>query len=271
MHPLKPAKAVLKNIRQETADVKTYTVQVDGAFSRELSPGQFNMVGYPGVGEAPISFSSLWEDGCIGHTVRSVGAVTAFIDKLAEGDELLLRGPYGKGWPMDIAKGRDLLLVAGGLGLAPLRPVIREVLQSRDSFGTVSLLCGARNEKNLLFTDEYEAWRKKISLFLTVDEAVTGEPWGHSVGLITGLLDRVKPDTAGTCAFVVGPEIMMRFVCRGLMLRGMQPADIFVSLERRMKCGVAQCGHCQHAGFFVCRDGPVFPYAQVTGLMDGML
>ncbi len=271
MNPLRPVKAILKKIRRETADVKTYTVQVGEEFPGELSPGQFNMVGYPGVGEAPLSFSSLRDDGCIEHTVRVVGAVTASIDKMTEGDELLLRGPYGQGWPMDRAGAGDLLLVAGGLGLAPLRPVIREVLKNRDSFGDVFLLYGARNEKNLLFMDEYEAWRKAISFHLTVDELVTGERWSHSVGLITGLLDSVKFGGGKTQAFVVGPEMMMRFVCRGLMMRGVHPSKISVSLERRMKCGIAQCGHCQHVGFFVCKDGPVFTYKEVAGLMDGLL
>ena len=271
MNPMKPFGAIIKKTRHETADVKTMTLELQGDLLGDPRPGQFTMLGYPGAGEAPISFSALKENGCIEHTVRAVGTATHFLDKMDEGDMLLVRGPFGNGWPMKTAQGRDLVLVAGGLGLAPLRPVIREVLAKRDFFGKVTLLYGARNEGNLLFTDEYSSWQAGIALQLTVDELVTGVPWHASTGLITGLLDRVKVDSGRTIAFVVGPELMMRFVCRGLELKGVRSSDIYVSLERRMKCGIAQCGHCQHVGLFVCKDGPVFPYARVSGMMDGLL
>lgn len=271
MNPLRPFKALLKDIKDENADVKTYRVQVSDGSLKTAKPGQFNMLGYPGIGEAPISFSSLGENGEIEHTIRAVGMATRFIEKMQKGSEILLRGPYGRGWPMDAAKGNDLLLVAGGVGLAPVRPVIREVVRNRSDFGEVSLLFGSRNENGLLFTDEYKEWRKSFSFQITVDELVTKKPWKHHVGLITVLLDKLKLNAEKTIAFVCGPEMMMRFVCRGLMFKGVPASNLYVSLERRMKCGIAQCGHCQHVGLFVCKDGPVFSYREVTGLMDGML
>ncbi len=270
-NPLKPIPAVLKEVKDETADVKTFTMRVNDGFPKTISPGQFNMLGYPGIGEAPISFSGLRENGEIEHTIRSVGLATRFIEKMTKGEEILIRGPYGRGWPMEAIKGKDLLVVAGGVGLAPLRPVIEHVLAKRDDFGQVFLLYGSRNEKNLLFQNEYKKWAKAFSFQITVDELVTKAPWKHNVGLITVLLDKASLDIEKTVAFVCGPELMMRFICRGLLLKGVPGADIYVSLERRMRCGIAQCGHCQHVGLFVCRDGPVFPYTQVAGLFDGML
>lgn len=271
MNPLKPFKAVLKDVKDENAEVKTYTLQVGDGFSESSSPGQFNMLGYPGIGEAPISFSSLRENGEIQHTIRAVGMATRFMERMGKGAEVLIRGPYGRGWPMHRARGNDLLLVAGGVGLAPIRPVVKEVMKNRSDFGDVSLLFGSRNEEGLIFTDEYEEWRKSFSLEITVDELVTRKSWKYHVGLITALLDELNSNVEKTAAFVCGPEMMMRFVCRQLMLKGIPASKVYVSLERRMKCGIAQCGHCQHVGLFVCRDGPVFSYREVAGLYDGML
>lgn len=271
MNPLSPIKAVLQDIRDENRDTRTYRLQVSDGFAGSARPGQFNMVGYPGIGEAPISFSGLSENGRFEHTIRAVGMATRFIEHMQKGSEVLVRGPYGRGWPMADARGKDLLLVAGGVGLAPLRPVIREIVKNRADYGRVELLIGSRNEEAVLFSKEYAEWRKAMTVTITVDELVTGKPWPHHVGLITGLLDKVAVDGEGTVVFVCGPELMMRFVSKGLMLRGVRASDLYVSLERRMKCGIAQCGHCQHVGLFVCKDGPVFPYRDVAGLFDGLL
>lgn len=274
MNPLKPEKAVITKVREEAEAVKTYTLSVRGVSSFDagrLSAGQFNMLGFPGAGEAPISLSSLPRDGLIEHTIKAVGRVTEHLSRFKSGDFVYLRGPYGRGWPLESAAGGDLVLIAGGIGLAPIRPVVHQVLENRGSFGKVSVLIGARNEKNMPFTDEFEAWEKGVSLYATVDEVSRGASWGYRKGLITELLGEIEISPERTAAFICGPEIMMRFLCRGLILRGIDPRALFVSLERRMKCGVAQCGHCQHGGFFVCRDGPVFPYADVRGLPDGLL
>jgi NAD(P)H-flavin reductase len=268
---LKPEKTLIKDIKDEAEGVRTYAFSAGDGFVPE--PGQFNMLGFPGVGEAPVSLSSIALNGGFDHTIKAVGKLTDYLASLKKGDTVFIRGPYGKGWPVRETEGKDLLLIAGGVGLAPIRPVIQTILTRRDSFGEVSLLYGARNERNLLFTHEFESWAEKISFHLTVDEVVSGHKGvkGVNVGLITELLDKTKITPDRTKAFVCGPEIMMRFICRGLLLRRISPSEIYVSLERRMKCGIAHCGHCQHYGLFVCKDGPVFPYKEVRGLPDGLL
>jgi sulfhydrogenase subunit gamma (sulfur reductase) len=277
LNQLRPIKARIRDIKTEAEEVKTYNLSIKSSFA--AIPGQFNLVGFPGVGESPISFSSVVRNGYFDHTIKAVGRVTSFLDGLKKGDELLLRGPYGKGWPLNITKGKDIFLIAGGVGLAPLRPVVQEVLEKRELFGEVSLIYGARNEKNVLFMDEFDKWKKGVSLFLTVDEITQQPPayppgkgvWKHNIGLVTDLLDEVKIKPDNTIAFVCGPEIMMRFICKGLLMMGLMQSSIYVSLERRMKCGIAHCGHCQHFGLFVCKDGPVFSYKDVRGLPDGLL
>ena len=269
MNPIRPSTVRISAIRSEIEEVKTYSFSVGRQFTAR--PGQFNMVGYPGVGEAPISFSTVPKNGVFEHTVKAVGRVTQFLDGLKEGDELLLRGPYGKGWPMKKAEGKDILLIAGGVGLAPIRPVLHAIFDNRSLYGDVSLIYGARNEKNLLFMNAMEKWSKKIAVYLTVDEVIKSGTWKHNVGLVTALLDNVKirPDQA--VSFICGPEIMMRFISRGLIMNGMKQSNLYVSMERRMKCGIGHCGHCQHYGLFVCKDGPVFSYNEVKGYPDGML
>lgn len=269
MNPLKPLRAKVEDVKIEAEGVKTYTLSTEFPFVAE--PGQFNMVGYPGVGEAPISLSAIVNGGSFKHTIKSVGRVTDFLEDFKKGDELFFRGPYGRGWPVKKAEKKDVLIIAGGVGLAPLRPVIQIVLNQRESFGDVSLIYGARNEKNMLFMDEFDGWAEKIAVYLTVDEAVQPDRWKHHIGLVTDLIDRVKIKYERAIAFVCGPEIMMRFICRGLIMYGMSQSSLYVSLERRMKCGIAQCGHCQHSGLFVCKDGPIFSYKEVRGLPDGVL
>lgn len=269
-NPLVPLKAEIREVRQETPDVRTYALRIKEAEGFGPSPGQFNMVGRPGVGEAPISISAIAADGGAGlfeHTVRAVGRVTEYMAKLAPGDEVFLRGPYGRGWPS--ATAGDVLVVAGGLGLAPLRPLLQKAAEGRS--GEVTLLYGARDPLNVLFKDELEKWARQFPVMLTVDEVPEGSRWQHGVGLITGLFDKVRIDPRRSSAFICGPEIMMRFAARQLVLMGLPPSRIFVSLERRMRCGVAQCGHCQLGSLFVCKDGPVVAYDEVKGLPDMLL
>lgn len=269
-NPLLPLKAVITGIKRETEDTKTYSLSIEDTLYA-AQPGQFNMVGYPGVGEAPISLSSTVSEGRFQHTIRSVGRVTEFIDRFNEGDVMYVRGPYGSCWPLDSAVGNDILLVAGGVGFAPLRPVIQEILRRRDSFGMVTLICGSRSPDNVLFMSEIDTWRKDIAVFLTVDEVPPNMKWQYDVGLVTQLLDKTTFKPVKTFSFICGPEIMMLFVSRGLFIRGFLPSMVYVSLERRMECGIAQCGHCQHGSKFVCKDGPVFLYKDVSRLPDGLL
>jgi NAD(P)H-flavin reductase len=269
-NPFEPIRAVVSGIKPETLDVKTYSVILDEGLS-DPKPGQFNMVGHAGVGEAPISFSSISSGSEFKHTIRSAGRVTRFIDQLKEGDEIFIRGPYGTCWPLDKSAGKDLVLVAGGVGLAPIRPVIYEILSKRDSFGRVVLVYGARRPADVLFSDEIRTWEEYIEVLLTVDEVPTDVVWDYDIGLVTELLDNMSLIPERTSAFICGPEIMMRFIARGLFLKGLFASELYVSLERRMKCGIGQCGHCQHGAKFVCKDGPVFPYKAVNIFPDGLL
>ena len=269
-NPFRPLRAVVTGIKQETRDVKTYSLELDGALYSP-KPGQFNMVGYPGVGEAPLSFSSIFSGSKFEHTVRSVGKVTRFIERFKEGDGIFVRGPYGTSWPLRESAGADVILIAGGLGLAPMRPLIYEILNKRDSFGSVTLIYGARSPADILFSDEIGRWRKSIEVLLTVDEISTDHTWNYHIGLVTELLDDIGTSPEKSFALICGPEIMMRFVARGLFFRGFPPSRVYVSLERRMKCGIGQCGHCQHGSMFVCKDGPVFLYKDVNLFPDGLL
>ena len=224
------------------------------------APGQFNMLYLFGVGEVPISVSAVTDDGGIVHTTRAVGSVTRTMQELGPGAVVGLRGPFGTAWPVEQARGRDLVLVAGGIGLAPLRPVIHAALERRDDFGHVVICYGARSPGDMIFRDELEAWgaRDDLDLRITVDRGTAA--WRGDVGVVTQLVDRGGFDRRNTVAMVCGPEVMMRFAAASLERRGLKPEDIFVSMERNMRCAVGFCGHCQIGAQFVCRDGPVSPY-----------
>lgn len=268
--PLFPLKAIITDVKKETGDVRTYSLLPENFYYR-AKPGQFNMIGFPGVGEAPISLSSVVSEGKFQHTIRAVGRVTRFMERFGKGDEIHFRGPYGSYWPLEDARGEDVLIVAGGVGIAPLRPVIQEILNMRNSFGKVTLIYGSRTPDNILFMSEIEMWGKEIEVFLTVDEIPPKMRWNYDIGLVTQLIDKSAVDPLKTFAFICGPEIMMLFVSKGLFLRGFLPSRVYVSLERRMRCGIAQCGHCQHGSKFVCKDGPVFLYKDISRLPDGLL
>ena len=227
------------------------------------SPGQFNMVYLFGVGEVAISVSMAEP---LTHTVAAVGSVTVPLSQLKQGALVGLRGPFGNPWPVHLAQGKDLLLMAGGLGLAPLRPVVHEVLARRSEFGRVWLLYGARSPCEQLFKSVLRRWRGRtdFSFIETVDRAEP--PWGRDVGLITQLLGQTERHLVPeqTLAFVCGPDLMMRNSIKELSLRGLAPQNIFLSQERNMKCGMGWCGHCQFGPLFLCRDGPVLCLSQVA-------
>jgi len=217
-----------------------------------------------GVGEVPISISGNPEDSsAIIHTVRAVGQVTKVMWKMKPGELLGVRGPYGTNWPVEEAQGKDVLIAAGGIGLAPLRPAMYYIMAHRAKYKKVVLLYGARTPDELIFRDEIKSWRANLDLEVdvTVDRA-TGE-WRGNVGVVTTLIPRIQFDPANTVAMVCGPEIMIRFTLLELQRRTIPLENLYVSLERNMKCGVGLCGHCQHGPHFICKDGPVFRYTQV--------
>jgi NAD(P)H-flavin reductase len=230
-------------------------------------PGQFTMVYAFGVGEVPISVSGRAGATGIVHTLRAVGAVTRALHATRPGDVLGVRGPYGVGWFLPAPPGADLVVMAGGIGLAPLRPVIRHTIGHRDRYRRVAVLVGARTPADLLYPDEYEQWRAAgVEVRVTVDRA--GGGWTGHVGVVTTLLDGLALDPATTTAFVCGPEVMMRFAARELVDLGVPAGAVQVSLERNMRCGTALCGHCQLGPLLVCRDGPVVGYDRAAPLMS---
>lgn len=252
--------------RRETADTTTLCLAPLDEPIPHFRSGQFTMVYVFGVGEIPLSISGCPQiaDDTLVHTVRAVGAVSAALCRAEPGTVVGVRGPYGTGWDVARARGRDLLFVAGGIGLAPLRPPLLEVLGARRDYGFVTVIAGAKTPSEHLYTIEDEGWIVEGTRVLrTVDRVPEDpgtdrpEPWTGSVGLVTDLLPRVRLRPERTTAYLCGPEVMMTHTGAALTKLGMRPADIVVSLERNMRCGIGICGHCQLGPDFVCLDGPV--------------
>jgi NAD(P)H-flavin reductase len=252
-------------VRKETHD--TFTLELaatNGVSEFPFTAGQFNMLYTFGVGEVPISISGdPSQPHTLVHTVRAVGTVTQALGQLKRGAVLGVRGPYGSHWPVEEAAGSDIVIVAGGLGLAPLRPALYSLLAQRHRYGRIVLLYGARTPQELLYQRELEKWRGRFDLDVevTVDSATTG--WHGHVGVVTTFIAKAPFDPFSTVAMVCGPEVMMRFTVLELHKRGVSTANIFISMERNMKCAVGFCGHCQFGPTFICRDGPVFRYHQI--------
>jgi len=270
MEPMTPQLHSVREIVKETPDTFTLTLQPEnGAPESTFRPGQFSMLWVFGVGELPISISGdpAKSDRLI-YTVRSVGKATnAFVSQNA-GAEVGVRGPYGTGWPVEAARGHDLVIVAGGIGLAPLRPVIYHVLSHRTDYDRLVLLYGARSPRDLLYRKELAAWarHRDTQVLVTVDYG--GLSWHHHVGVVTTLFKFARLRPARSLAMLCGPEIMMRFVARDLEAQGFGRKQIYLSMERNMKCAVGFCGHCQYGPHFICKDGPVFPYDEIGPMMD---
>jgi NAD(P)H-flavin reductase len=260
----------VQRLRHETYD--TFTLELKPAREVEMmrfAPGQFNMLYLFGLGEVPISISGdPGSEERLIHTTRAVGAVTKAMRKLKRGNMLGVRGPFGTDWPVKEAVGKDVLIVAGGIGLAPLRPALFHILSHRKLYGKVSLLYGTRTPEDILFMRNLEKWRARLDLevFVTVDRAI-GE-WRGNVGVVTTLIPKAPFDPHNALAMICGPEIMMRFSILELQKRGLGAEKIYVSMERNMKCGVGLCGHCQLGGVFVCKDGPVFRYDKIKDLFS---
>lgn len=261
-----PAPFEVSRIRRETRDV--ITLELSGASALSFEPGQFNMLYVFGVGEVPISISGHPEEPeTLVHTVRAVGAVSDALFSVKRGQTIGVRGPYGSVWPLAEAEGNDVVLVAGGIGLAPLRPALYGILQRRAHYGRVFLLYGTRSPDDILYRKELESLRGRFDLEveISVDSAPSG--WRGNVGPVTTLLHRAGFDPDDTTAFVCGPEIMMLFATRELVGEGVAIDQIHVSTERNMKCAVGFCGHCQLGPKFICKDGPVFRYPDIVALL----
>ena len=257
----------IEEARDFTPNERFFRLAWDAAYD----PGQFVEVSVMGVGEAPISISSSPTRGkYLEMCVRAVGNVTKAMQALGTGEYLGVRGPFGHGFPAETFEGRDVLFVAGGLGIIPLRSLIQYVIDRRDAFGDVKILYGAKNPGELLYPEETAVWAESgdIDFQVTVDRP--DATWKGNVGVITTLFRKVDVDPEKTVAAVVGPPVMYKFVVGELFVLGIPARDIWMSLERRMKCGVGKCGHCQINGKFCCQDGPVFNYAELQHLQEGI-
>ena len=245
--------------RPESPDTVTLELEPPAPFT--FAPGQFTMLYVPGVGEVPISVSGdPAVTGLVQQTVRDVGMVTHALSTRQPGDQVGVRGPYGTCWPLASAERGDVLVVAGGAGLPPLRPALYRLLAHRERYQRIILLYGARTPADLLFTGELAAWRSRFDLDVQVTVDAAAADWRGDVGVVPDLIGRAPFDPAATTAFVAGPEVMMRFAIRALLAAGVPDGRIFLSAERKMQCAAAMCGHCQLGPFFICRDGPVFCY-----------
>ncbi len=261
--------SLIRRVIKESHD--TFSLEIEPATPDRLfhfAPGQFNMLYVYGVGEVPISISGdPTQPKVLIHTTREVGTVTRAMRGLKVGSTIGVRGPYGASWPVDKITGNDVVLVTGGIGLAPLRPVIYYLLANREKYGNIVLLYGARTPEDILFRKDLEKWRSRFDFeaYLTVDRA-TGS-WKGNVGVVTQLIKRSPFDPLHCSALVCGPEIMMRFTVLELEKRGVRHENIYLSMERNMKCGIGLCGHCQLGGSFVCKDGPVYRYDEIIDVL----
>ncbi|MDH4128172.1 MAG: FAD/NAD(P)-binding protein [Spirochaetota bacterium] len=261
-----PIPAEIVNIEKATEKEKVFTLKLPGNQKLNYLPCQFVMVSVFGFGEAPISICSGPEDNELKLCIRNVGSLTGHIHKMNIGDFIGIRGPYGNGFPVEAIKSKDILLVAGGLGLAPLRSLIRYILANRSEFGKFMLLYGSKKISDRLFTSDIEDWNKleDIDFHETVD--VADQTWEGNIGLITQLFKFIDPDPKNTVGVVVGPPVMYRFVIREMLNKKLHISQIYMDLERRMRCGMGKCGHCQINEIFVCQKGPVFNYAEMIEL-----
>lgn len=257
----------VKKTRREAPDVFTFELQPDAPFS--FAPGQFNMLYAFGVGEVPISISgAAHKPERLVHTIREVGPVTQALGQLRTGDQVGVRGPFGNSWPIDEHRQRDIVIVAGGIGLAPLRPVIYEVLKHRTHYRRLCIAYGARAPSDLIFQRELERWaeRRDLQFDVTVDRG--DAHWAGTTGVVTRLLARLYARPERATAFLCGPEVMLRLAARELIRLGFDPASLYVSAERSMKCAVGSCGRCQLGPHFICKDGPVFRYEALVNLLN---
>ncbi len=267
-----PVPARIVSIEEMTETEKLFTVALPGGLSLHHSPGQFLQISVLGIGEAPISISSSPSRsyGTFELCVRRVGDLTTALHNLKRGDIIGVRGPFGRGFPVGRLRGKDMIFVAGGLGLAPLRSLIYEVLDQRGNYGQLSVLYGSRCPSDLLFKDELVEWggRDDMTLSITVDRP--DESWFGEVGLVLNLFDDIYPNPRNAVAVVVGPPVMYPSVIERLLSLQIPEGNIWLSFERRMKCGVGRCGHCQLNHIYTCREGPSFSYAEIKDLEEAL-
>jgi sulfhydrogenase subunit gamma (sulfur reductase) len=267
-----PAMSRITRIQEMTPREKLFTIELSGGRSLGHQPGQFVEVSVLGIGEAPISITSSpsRSNGSFDMCVRSVGDVSAALHQMKVGDQIGIRGPFGRGFPLETFRGKDLLFVPGGLGFPPLRSLINQVLDERALYGRVIILYGAKHPSEFLFNEELEEWGKRsdVELHLSVDRP--DENWKGNIGVVTTLFKNISIYPRNTVGVTCGPPIMYRFVLMEFFSKGISEGNIYLSMERRMKCGVGKCGHCQINNIYACQSGPVFPYKEIKGLEEAL-
>jgi NAD(P)H-flavin reductase len=265
-----PVPVTVQKIIWETDDTFTLTLnlsKLDEEF--HFLPGQFNMLYVFGVGEVAISISSdPARTQSLSHTIHRVGTVTTALSQKKRGDMIGLRGPYGTSWPLEAARGRDVCIISGGIGLAPLRPVLYSLFEHRNDYGRILVLYGGRSALDLLYRVELENWAKQqdVEVLVTVDRGDSS--WKGHIGVVTNLFRYIKLDARATVAYICGPETMMKFTVNELEQRGIPTDQIYLSMERNMKCAVGFCGHCQYGPEFICKDGPVYALPHIHHLLE---
>jgi NAD(P)H-flavin reductase len=265
LDPFTPQIYRVGKVYPELSDVVTLELAPRAGPRPGFEPGQFNMLYVFGVGEAAISVSGdRVDESVFVHTIRNVGAVSEAITKLEPGAAVGLRGPFGAGWPVAAAEGSDVIMVAGGLGLAPLRPAIYDILANRPRYGRVAILFGTRNPKDMLYRHELEQWRQRLDVDIEVTVDHADSSWRGNVGVVPALIPRAGFEPRETFAMVCGPEVMMRFTVNALQHAGVADDRIYVSMERNMKCAIGLCGHCQYGPSFICKDGPVMRFDRIA-------
>jgi NAD(P)H-flavin reductase len=269
--PMLPRPCRVEGVLRETPDTFTFSVESgDGSGETKFSPGQFSMLYVFGVGELPVSISGDPEQPHrLVYTVRSVGHATQALVSRRPGDTVGVRGPFGTAWPLTEARGKDVLMIAGGIGLAPLRPAIYRILRRREEYGRFILLYGARSPRDLLYRKELRTWSHSTDsqVLTTVDYG--GVNWRGRVGVVTTLFRHLRLQPGRTVVLICGPEIMMRYVITELTeYRGLAASDIYLSMERNMKCALGFCGHCQYGPHFICKDGPIFSDDRLRSLLE---
>lgn len=276
-NPLMPRRAVIRKIEEETYDTKTYTFEFadGGPKGMGFIPGQFVMLSILGYGEAAISIAQDLDDKSgLDLTIRNVGSVTGALSGKKVGDHVGIRGPYGNGWPMEEARGKNLLLVSGGCGCGTLRPIILAHRNDQSRFKHVEILHGARTPGDIIYRKYYEEHWAKIpncNVLLSSDIVPSGQTWKHKVGFVLTMLEDMKTTPEDTLVFMCGPEVMMKFTILDMLKMGFSGERIYCSMERRMRCGVGLCGHCQLGPKYVCKDGPTFSYSELQGLPDHII
>lgn len=267
-----PVPARVVSVRELTADERLFTIALPNGLSLQHTPGQFVQVSVLGVGEAPISVTSSPSrtNGSFELCVRRVGDLTAALHRLTPGDIIGVRGPFGRGFPVGKLRGKDLIFVAGGLGLAPMRSLINEVIDDRGNYGKLTIMYGTRSPEAMLFREEIKEWQKRDDLEMHVTVDTADDEWEGQVGVITTLFNDFYTNPRNTVAVVVGPPVMYKFVISELSKLKIPDGNIWLSFERKMKCGVGKCGHCQLNHIYTCQVGPSFPYAEIKQLEEAL-